>query len=133
MIIFKGFLSYRVDTNIHKKAPKGRNLKVLKRGLLFLYATHRHDLFYITVKYHQHIPYGIQVIERTRKCLRTDAPDGRTDGRQAHRYIPRTFLSGDKNLLANIQISQRICIYIATIKPISVLVDNGPKKIIDPN
>ena len=26
---------------------------------------------------------------------RTD--DGRTDGRQAHRYIPRTFRSGDKN------------------------------------
>ena len=23
--------------------------------------------------------------------------DGRTDGRQAHRYIPRTFRSGDKN------------------------------------
>ena len=23
--------------------------------------------------------------------------DGRTDGRQAHRYIPQTFRSGDKN------------------------------------
>ena len=61
--------------------------KVLKRGLSFLHATHRHNLFYILVKYHQNIPNGIQVIERTRKCLRTD-------GRRAHRYIPRTFRSG---------------------------------------
>ena len=49
--------------------------------------------FYITVKYQQNIPNGIQVIEQTRKCLRTD---GQTkDGRQAHRYIP-----GPKNLSA---------------------------------
>ena len=52
------------------------NQKVIKRELSFLYATHRHDLFYITVKYHRNIPKGIQVIERTRKCLRTDV---RTD------------------------------------------------------
>ena len=32
-----------------------------------MYATHRHDLFYITVKYHRNILYGFQVIERTRK------------------------------------------------------------------
>ena len=44
-----------------------------------MYATHRHDLFYITVKYHQIIPNGIKVIERTRKCLRTD---GRADRRR---------------------------------------------------
>ena len=65
--------------------------KVLKQGLSFLYMTHRHDLFYITVKYHQNIPNGIQVIQQTQKCLRTD-------GRQAHRYIPWTFWSGDKKL-----------------------------------
>ena len=32
-----------------------------------MYATHCHDLFYITVKYHDYIPKGIQVTERTRK------------------------------------------------------------------
>ena len=53
-----------------------------------MYATHCHALFYITVKYHQTIPNGFQVIERTR--------NGQTDGRQAHRYIPQTFRSGDK-------------------------------------
>ena len=39
--------------------------KVRKEELSFLYATHRHDLFYIAVKYNDHIPKGIQVIERT--------------------------------------------------------------------
>ena len=62
---------------MHKKSIKGAiTQKVLKRGLPFLYATHCHILFYITVKYHQNIQNSIQVIERTRKCLRTD---GRTD------------------------------------------------------
>ena len=70
--------------------------KVIKRELSFLYATHRHDLFYVTVKYHQTIPNGIQVIERARKCLRTD-------GRQAHRYMPRTFWSGDNNASSVLQ------------------------------
>ena len=44
----------------------------LKRKFSCLYATHRHDLFYITVKYLQNIPDGFQVIEWTRKCLRKD-------------------------------------------------------------
>ena len=80
-----------IKVEITKKALKGK--------LLFLYETHRHDLFYITVKYHQNISKGFQVIERTRKCLRTDVrTDGQTDGRQAHRYIPRTFRSGDKKI-----------------------------------
>ena len=43
--------------------------KVWKQELSFLYATHRHDLFYITVKYHDYIPKGIQVTERTRNCI----------------------------------------------------------------
>ena len=56
-----------------KKSIKGEiTQKVLKRGLSFLYATHRHDLFYMTVKCHKNIPNNIQVIVRTRKCLRTD-------------------------------------------------------------
>ena len=81
-------------TRICIKNIKGEiTQKIIKRELSFLYATHRQDLLYITVKYHQNIPNGIQVIERTRKCLRTDGQT--TDGRQAHRYIPRTFRSGD--------------------------------------
>ena len=81
---------------MHKKSIKGEiTQKVLKGKLSFLYATHRHDLFYIIVKYHQNIPNSFQVIERTRKCLRTD-------GGQAHRYIPRTFRSGDKNTLTSL-------------------------------
>ena len=36
----------------------------------FLYATYRHDLFFITVKYHDYIPKGIQVTERTRTCIK---------------------------------------------------------------
>ena len=38
------------------------------RELSFFYETHHHDLFYIAVRYHDYIPKGIQVIERTRNC-----------------------------------------------------------------
>ena len=37
--------------------------------LSFLYVTHCHDLFYITVKYHDYISMGIQVMERTQNCI----------------------------------------------------------------
>ena len=82
-------------TRICIKSIKGEiTKKVLKRGLSFLYATHRHDLFYITVKYHQNIPNGIQVIERTRNCLRTDGwiDDGRTQGSSL--YPPKLSVGG---------------------------------------
>ena len=36
-----------------------------------MYATHQHDLFCITVKYHDKIPKGIQVTERTRICIKS--------------------------------------------------------------
>ena len=39
---------------------------VRKPELLFLYATHLLALFYISTKYHQNIPKGIQVTEGTR-------------------------------------------------------------------
>ena len=65
---------------MHRNTKGEITQKILKGELSFLYATHLHDLFYITVGYHQNIPNGFQAIERTRKCLRTD-------GRQAHRYI----------------------------------------------
>ena len=54
---------------LHLKTSKGNNSKSMKRELSFLYMTHRHDLFYITVKYHDYIPYGFQVIERTQNCI----------------------------------------------------------------
>ena len=44
--------------------------KLQKRESPFLYATHRHDLLYISVKYHDYILKGIQVMERTRNCIR---------------------------------------------------------------
>ena len=47
---------------MHKKHQSGDNSKSNKATALILYATHRHDLFYITVKYHDHIPKGIQVV-----------------------------------------------------------------------
>ena len=53
--------------------------KVLKRELSYSYATHRHDLFYVTVKYYQNIPNGIKVVERTQTFLWTDRQ--RTDAR----------------------------------------------------
>ena len=33
--------------------------------------THRHDLFYITVKYHEYIQKGIQGTKRTRICIKS--------------------------------------------------------------
>ena len=62
-----------------KSPTKGRNCswnhqgeipqKVWKWELSFLYVTHCHDLFYITVKYHDYIPNSFQVMERTQKCI----------------------------------------------------------------
>ena len=40
---------------MHKKHEGEITQKVLKRELSFLCVAHRHDLFYITVKYHQNI------------------------------------------------------------------------------
>ena len=42
---------------------------VRKAELSFLYATHRLVLFYISTKYHQNIPKGIQVTEWTRSFM----------------------------------------------------------------
>ena len=56
-----------------KKHQRGDNSKCnIARALIFVrdYATHRHDLFYITVKYHDYIPKGIQVTEWTRICIK---------------------------------------------------------------
>ena len=90
-LYFKGYARYRADTNMHKKHQRGDNSKsIILRALIF-YATHRHDLFYITVKYHQNIPNSFQVIEQTRK--------GRTDGSSLY---PPNLSVGDKNAIFNI-------------------------------
>ena len=84
--------------------------KVIKQELSVLYATHHHDLFYITVKYHQNIPNGIQVIEQTQKCLRMDIRmdiwmngwmDGWTDDEQTPGSLlyPPNLSVGDKKSL----------------------------------
>ena len=43
--------------------------KVRKRELSLLYVAHCHDLLFITMKYHDYIPKGIQVTERTQICI----------------------------------------------------------------
>ena len=94
MITFQRVFKLQSGHEYAYKSIKGEiTQKVLKRGLSILYATQRHDLFYITVKYHQNILNGIRVIEWTRKCLRMDV---RTEEHQVHHYIPPTFLSGVK-------------------------------------
>ena len=44
--------------------------KVWKPELSFLYITHCRGLFYITLKYHDYIPKGIQVTEQTQICIK---------------------------------------------------------------
>ena len=78
--------------NMHKKHQREITHEVFKRGLSFLYATHRHDLFYITMKYRQNIPDGFHVIEPTQKCLWTDR---RMDARLL--LYPPNLSVGDKN------------------------------------
>ena len=70
-----------------------------------MYATHYHDLFYITVKYHQNIlVFKLQSGHENVYGRKDGLTNGQTtDGRQAHRYIPRTFRSGDKKL--NVRVS----------------------------
>ena len=49
---------------LHLKQSRGNNSKYeIKVAILVL--IHCHDLFYITVKYHDNIPKGIRVMERT--------------------------------------------------------------------
>ena len=67
----KGYSSYRADTKSISNKTKGNNSKVRKPELSFLYMTSRLVLFYISTKYHQNIPKGIQVTERTRSFTPT--------------------------------------------------------------
>ena len=54
---------------LHLKKSRGNNLESMKARVFILVWRHRHDLFYITVKYHDYIPKGIQVMERTYNCI----------------------------------------------------------------
>ena len=79
---------FYISAKYHRNIPKGipvtertRNLfqikqrvitpKVTKTELSILYATSRLVLFYISTKYHQNIPMGIQVTEQTRSFTPT--------------------------------------------------------------
>ena len=55
---------------LHLKQSRGNNSESMKARVSFLYATYRHDLFFITVKYCDYIPKGIQVTERTPICIK---------------------------------------------------------------
>ena len=41
---------------MHLKQSRGNNSEDMKATVVIWYATHCHDLFYITVKCHDHIP-----------------------------------------------------------------------------
>ena len=77
---------FYISAKYHQNIPKGiqitertQNLfqikqsvitpKVTKAELSFLYVTCRLDLFYVSTKYHQNIPKGIQVTEQTRSLM----------------------------------------------------------------
>ena len=45
----KRFSSYGADTKLHLKPSRRNNSESMKGRVSFLYATHCHDLFYITV------------------------------------------------------------------------------------
>ena len=81
-----------------KKHQRGDNSK-RKRELSFLYRTLHHDLFNITVKYHQNIPNGIQVIEQTQKCLGVDGRTDRQDGCLLTAISPEPFSLGIHRIL----------------------------------
>ena len=50
---------------LHLKPSRQNNSERMKARVAFLYATYRHDLFYIDLKYHDNIQKGIQVMEGT--------------------------------------------------------------------
>ena len=59
MIIYHRGIHYGADTKLHLKQSRGNNSESMKAQAAILVATHRHDLFYITVKYHDYIPKSI--------------------------------------------------------------------------
>ena len=60
---------------------------VRKAELLFLYATRRLILFYISTKYHQNIPKCIRVTERTRNPFKNKTKGDNSKSKRARVVI----------------------------------------------
>ena len=69
MIIYQRIIKLWSWHELASETIRGNTQKVWKRDVSFLYAIYCHDLFYITVKYHDNIPMGIQVMELKRKRI----------------------------------------------------------------
>ena len=72
----KGYLSYRGVTKSSSNKTKGDNSKSKKGRVVILVQTCPLVLFYISTKYHQNIPKGIQVTELTRMFMPMLRPMG---------------------------------------------------------
>ena len=72
----KGILATEWTRNLFQTKQREITPKVRKPALAFLYATCRHVLFYISTEYHQNIPKGIQVTERTKSFTPSTTPTG---------------------------------------------------------
>ena len=98
---------FYISTKYHQNIPKGipvtertRNLfqtkqrkitpKVKKPELSFLYTTCRLVLFYISTKYQQNIPKGIQVTKWTRRFMLTLTPMPTPTGSVSKTICPPT-------------------------------------------
>ena len=67
----EGYSSCRADAKSNSNTRREISEKVRKPELSFLYPTRHLALFYISTKYHQNIPKGIRVTERTQKQIQT--------------------------------------------------------------
>ena len=70
MIIFQTVFKLWTRHEIASETIKGKYLGKYESEMSFLYVTHRHDLFYITVKYLYYISKGSQVTGGTRTCIK---------------------------------------------------------------
>ena len=55
--------------------------KLKMQGLSSLFMTHRLNVMYAPVKFHEYIPYGLGVMARTRSGRTDGQTDGQTDVR----------------------------------------------------
>ena len=70
MIIYQKAFNIWSRHEIASETIKGEtSQKVWKKELPLLYVTHCHGLFYTTVKCHDNIAKGIQVMERIQNCI----------------------------------------------------------------
>ena len=77
MNIFHTFRSYGPDTVNYMELSQAEIIQKPKmQELSSLFMTHRLNVMYAPVKFHEYIPYGLGVMARTRS-----GTYGRTDGR----------------------------------------------------